>query len=86
MVLRRSPRPEKCRDSVQVRVSVADRGLLVPVQLDDPILRDSPAAQVGADTERDEERRGLGAQQLPHRRQVEVVVVIMGDDDRVEPR
>ncbi len=60
--------------------------LLVPVEFDDAVLRHPPTAQVGTDPERDQERRGLGEQQAAHGRQVEVVVVVVGDDDGVQHR
>ena len=63
-----------------------DVGLFVPVQLDDPFLWDPPAAKVGADPQRNDEGRGLGVQQLTNGRQVEMVVMIMGDDNGVQDR
>src|SRR5689334_13321298 len=63
-----------------------DRGVLGPVQLDDPVLRHTPAFQVGAHTQRNEEWRLAGFVERLDRRLVEVVVVIMGDDHSVDGR
>ena len=56
----------------------------VPVQLDDPVLRHAPAAQVFPDAQGDDEGRGLLAQQGPHRREVQVVVVVVADQHGVD--
>ena len=84
--LRRRPRPEKCRDSVQVSARS-------PIRWDSSqsssTIRSSGTPQpqqVGADAERHDERRSLRAHELADGGHVEVVVVIVGDDDRVQLR
>jgi hypothetical protein len=59
---------------------------LVPVELDDARLRDAPFAQVRTDAERHDERRSLRAGQPDDRVDVEVVVVVVADQHRVDGR
>ena len=63
---------------------LADSGLGVPVQFDDPLGGDVPLPQVRADTEGHHERRPLGAHQVQHGVHVEVVVVVVADHHGVE--
>ena len=61
----------------------ADARRFVPVQLAQPGGRHAPALQVGADAQRHGED-GVRAGQRPDGGQVEVVVVVVGDDDGVQ--
>ncbi len=71
--------PGRGRGEPQAR----DLRLLFPVELDDALARHSPLLQVRADAQRHEERRRLDAGERAHRRQVEMVVVVVRDHDRV---
>ncbi len=81
---RPNQRPEKCRASVHASVSPAT--LVVPSQSSSTTRArgDAPPAQVLAHPERDDERRRGAPQQLADRGQVEVVVVVVGDDHYVD--
>jgi hypothetical protein len=57
-----------------------------PVAFDDPVSWDAPAAQVRPDAERNDKGHVLEADNRSDRRGVEMVVVIVGNDDRGELR
>jgi hypothetical protein len=63
-----------------------DVGALLPVQLDDPLDRDAPALEVGADAERHQEGRVLAGGDAPDRAHVQVVVVVVRDHHGVQRR
>ena len=63
---------------------VAEAGAFVPVEFDDPVGGDVPGPKVSADAEGDEELGPLGARQLFDGVDVEVVVMVVADDDRVD--
>ena len=69
---------------MQTRVEFAELRALVPVEFDDPVVGDVPGPQVRADAERHEELGPLGAGQLLDGVDVEVVVVVVADDHRVD--
>src|SRR5687768_1830841 len=65
------------------------RGGLGPIELRDAINGDAPALEMSADTEWDDEARlrlGCAERQRAHDSAVEVIVVIVRSDDRVERR
>ena len=85
MPSRRRPRPEKCCASTRGDPHAAHVVALLPVALEDPVGRNTPGVEVRPDTERHEEH-GIGEVDEPadgvH---VEVVVVVVGDHDGVDP-
>ena len=84
MRLRVNVRPEKCWAGGRGEPQTGHRDALGPVQLDDPFRRHTPPGQVGADAERHQERCRPGPQQCPYGGQVQVVVVVVRDEDRVD--
>ena len=59
-------------------------GIVFAVQLDDPVGRDPPPLQVCAHAEARDEAR-VAQRELEHRSLVEVVVVVVRDQHRVQP-
>ena len=79
-----SVRPEKCCDGAAVIPHTAPRQVvrLPPVELSDAPRIDAPCLEVGADTQRGHERY-LALRERADRGVVEMVVVVVGDDDKV---
>ncbi|COW41395.1 Uncharacterised protein [Mycobacterium tuberculosis] len=63
-----------------------DLSALVPVELNNAILRNTPRPKVGADPERHKERGPLHADQRNHGVDIEMVVVVVADDHGVDGR
>jgi hypothetical protein len=59
---------------------------LIPVEFDDALVRNTPITQVRTDSERNDERSPLAARQRDDGVDVEVVVVVVADDDRIQGR
>ena len=74
--------PGRCADQGEL----VDLRVLVPVEFDDALVGNTPLPQVRADTEWNRERGPLGSGQRDDRVDVEVVVVVVADDDRIQRR
>ena len=74
--------PGRCADQREL----VDLGVLVPVEFDDALVGNAPITQVRADAERNDERGPLASSQREDRVDVEVVVMVVADDDRVQGR
>ena len=84
--LRFRKRPEKCRAGRADQGEFVDLRVLVPVEFDDALVGNAPITQVRTDTERNDERGPLAASQRDDGVDVEVVVMVVADDDRVQGR
>ena len=74
--------PGRCADQREL----VDLRVLVPVEFDDALVGNAPVAQVRPDAERNDERGPLASGQREDGVDVEVVVMVVADDDRVQGR